>query len=117
MPQQGRLLTAFFFLNHHQQFKKRTMALIDATAFKTAIAAAAVQLTAAWKDTVNDGVALDIKHPSHPLRRVEDLFNFDPATGVVTSDDNFIDAAYAGMVTQKGNDFEVITDPPTPPAP
>ena len=91
------------------------MALIDALSFKTIIDAAASALTDAWTDTIDDGVALEIKHPTHPLRRVDKLFKFDPKTGIVTTDADYIDAAYAGSMPNKSSRFDTITDDPVAP--
>ena len=86
------------------------MALESATNIKAAIATAAADLTTALQDTVVTHTALEIRHPSHPLRKIEKLFLFNPATGVFTSDDAYIDASHAGMNPQKGSDKDVITD-------
>ena len=88
------------------------MALIDSTAFKAATDLAAVQLTALYQDTLLTGVALEVSNPTHPLRNVEKLFNFDPKTGTVTTDASYIDAAYAGSMPNKSSRFDTITDEP-----
>jgi len=85
------------------------MALVTAADFKTQAAAMAAALTTAWSDTVGTFVAAEIAHNHHPLRNIKKLFNFNPATGVVTSNDDYIDAAYAGNYPNKGTDFGVDT--------
>jgi hypothetical protein len=81
------------------------MALESAANIKTAVATAAAALTTVLQDTVLTELAQAIAHPSHPLRDITKLFNFDPATGVVTADDDYIDAALAGAV-YKADPFE-----------
>ena len=83
------------------------MALESATNFKAAIALAAAQLTTAMTDTVLTETAVDIRNPKHPLRKLRSLFNFNPKTGVWTSNDDFIDAAYAGKTPSQGNREEM----------
>lgn len=79
--------------------------------FITAINSAAAALTSAWTDTVLTEVAEVLRHPSHPLRRTEKLFNFDAKTGVVTTDTAYIDAVYdRGFAPSKGNPFSKITE-------
>jgi hypothetical protein len=80
------------------------MALESAANIKTAVGTAATALTTVLQDTVLTELAQAISHPSHPLRDVAKLFNFNPATGAVTADDDYIDAALAGAVT-KANPF------------
>jgi len=87
------------------------MTLVTAVAFKAAAATAAADLTTIWTDTVDTRTADDIRNPKHPLRQIEKLFLFNAVTGVVTSDDAYIDNAYAGLTPNKGNPFDVITDP------
>ena len=89
------------------------MALIIESAFKTQIDAAAVALTTAMNDDTLSGVAVEIAHPSHPLRQIKKLFNFDPATGIWTADAEYITEAYAGNSPMKGTrDQQTITEPP-----
>lgn len=78
------------------------MAKVDATAFKAAIALAAAQLTAALQDDTLTELAAEFKTPMHALRKIEKLFTLDSATGVFTSDDGYIDQAYAGVPENKG---------------
>lgn len=93
------------------------MALIDSTAFKVQTAAMAAAMTAAMADDTDNGVAAEIRNPAHPLRQFEKFFNFDPVTGIVTSDDSYIDDCYAGFAPSKGNQLDIIADLPTPVAP
>jgi hypothetical protein len=86
------------------------MALESATNFKAALALAAVQLTTAWTDTVQTKTALEISDPRHPLRQLEKLFNYNAQTGVITSDDAYVDACYAGGAPSKGSTFDVQAD-------
>ena len=90
------------------------MALPDATAFKAATTLAAVQLNAAMGDTVLTGIANEISGPSHPLRRLDKLFKLDPQSGQWTSNDDYIDKAYAGKMPSEGTrGQQSVTDPPT----
>ena len=72
------------------------MALESATNFKAAIATAAADLTTALQDTVKTELAAEVKNPQAALRRINKLFILDLATGVYTSNDAYIDLAYAG---------------------
>jgi len=84
------------------------MALESQANFKTAIAAAAVQLTTAFQDTVDTKTAGVIADPTHPLRQLEKLFSFAPLTGVVTKDDTYIEAYFDdGKTHPKKNPFDV----------
>ena len=78
------------------------MARVDATAAKAAAALAAAQLTTILQDDTLTALANENKHPMGAMRQVEKLFTLDPATGAVTSDDAYIDAAYAGEPLNKG---------------
>ena len=86
------------------------MSIVSAATFKTQVAAMATALTTAWKDSVQTELPKEISNPLHGLRRVEKFFNFNAKTGVVTSDDAYIDAVYAGDTPSKGNALNVITD-------
>ena len=86
------------------------MALESATNFKAATALAAVQLTAALQDTVKTELAKEVKQPYQPLRRIDKLFILDPATGVYTSNDVYIDAAYLGNFPNVGSKTKGIGD-------
>ena len=86
------------------------MALVSAATFKSNVATAAADLTVAWSDSVLTEVAADIRHPSHPLRKIQKLFSFNAATGVISSDDVYIDAAYAGSMPSKGSEFDVLSN-------
>ena len=86
------------------------MAIISATDFKVQTAAMAAALTAAWKDSAKTEMAAEIKNPHHPLRRVMKFFLTDGATGVITSDDGYVDAAYAGNFPSKGNGLDIVAD-------
>ncbi len=79
------------------------MTLESATNFKAAIATAAADLTTALQDTVKTELAAEVKHPWEALRRIEKLFLLNLATGVFTSNDGYIDAAYAGEPRQVGS--------------
>lgn len=90
------------------------MALILEATFVTQIDAAAAALTIAMNDDTLSGVADEISHPSHPLRKIRKLFNFDPQTGVFTTDTYYISEAYKGAMPMKGTrDQQTITDPPS----
>jgi len=78
------------------------MARIDATAAKAAAALAAAQLTTILQDDTLTELFNDYKQSNHPMRGVEKLFLLAPATGVVTSNDAYIDAAYAGNYPTSG---------------
>ena len=86
------------------------MAIIDATAFKVQTAAMAAALTAAWKDSAKTEVAATIRNPLHPLRQYSKFFTFDAATGIVSADDTYVDACYAGLAPSKGSQLDKITD-------
>ena len=83
------------------------MAIISATDFKTNVATAAAALTTCLQDDTDTKVAREIFARATGLRQIDKLFNFDPATGVVSSDDTYIDACYAGAFPDKGNQFQV----------
>jgi len=89
------------------------MAKVDATAFKAAIALAAAQLTTALQDDTLTELAVDFKNPATPLRYVENLFLMNAATGVVTANDDYVDAAYAGNFPMGQNAMDKI-GPKTP---
>lgn len=84
------------------------MSLESEANFKTAIGTAAADLTTALQDTVLTEMAEVVRNPMHPLRRIEKLFNLNLATGVFTSDDAYIAAAYAGNPLNKGSQMDVI---------
>ena len=84
------------------------MALESATNFKAATALAAVQLTAALQDTVKTELAAEVKQPYQPLRRIDKLFILNNATGVYTSNDAYIDLAYAGNFPNVGSNTKGI---------
>lgn len=85
------------------------MALESQANFKTAIAAAAVQLTTALQDTVDTKTAGVIADPTHPLRQIEKLFSFAPLTGIVTKDDTYIEAFFDdNKIHSKKNPFDVL---------
>ena len=88
------------------------MALISAADFKTQTALMAAAFTAAWLDDGETAVALEISDPRHPLRRVMKYFLFNPTTGVVTSNDAYIDEVYTGEAPIFGNELDVMTDFP-----
>jgi len=83
------------------------MALESEANFKTAIGTAAADLTTALQDTVLTEPAPGMGDSKHPLRKIDKLFNYNAATGVYTSDDAYIAAAYAGNPTIKGNTSDV----------
>ncbi len=89
------------------------MALIIEANFITQIDAAAAALTTAMNDDTLSGIALEIQHPYHPLRKIEKLFNFDPVTGIWTTDTDYIGEAYKDNIPMKGTrDQQTITEPP-----
>ena len=85
------------------------MALESAVNFKAAIATAAADITTAWGDTVLTEIAKPIRHNHHPLRKLNKLFILNPATGVVTANDAYIDAAYAGNFPNVPNGLDKVT--------
>lgn len=85
------------------------MSIVSAAVFKTQVAAMATALTTAWKDSVATEVAASIRNPLHGLRQVDKFFSFNPATGVVTSDDGYIDSVYAGDTPNKGSQLDITT--------
>ena len=85
------------------------MAIVSVSTFKTHMATMATALTSAWKDSVKTEVAASIKHPFHGLRRIEKFFNFNAATGVVTADDDYIEACYDGIIPSKGSQLDVVS--------
>jgi hypothetical protein len=78
------------------------MARVDATAAKAAAATAAADLTTILQDDTLTELFNDYKQNHHPMRGLENLFLLDPATGVVTANDAYIDAAYAGDYPTSG---------------
>ena len=80
------------------------MARIDATAAKTAVGLAAVQLTTLLQDDTLEELFNDYKQAHHPMRTIENMFLLDPATGVVTANDVYIDAAYDGNYPNSGRE-------------
>jgi hypothetical protein len=86
------------------------MTVVTDVNFKAAIALAAAQITIAWSDTILTEVAQPLKNPMAPLRNIEKLFNFDAATGVVTSNDGYIDECYAGKAPSVGSQFDKVAD-------
>jgi hypothetical protein len=82
------------------------MALESAANFKAAIATAAADITTAWSDTVLTEIAAEIRNNHHPLRKLKKLFLFNAATGVVTANDAYIDACYAGSFPNVGTGFD-----------
>lgn len=80
------------------------MARVDATAAKAAAALAAVQMTTILQDDTLTELFNDYKQNHHPMRGMEDMFLLDPATGIVTANDAFIDAAYAGNYPNSGRE-------------
>ncbi len=78
------------------------MARITATAAKAAAATAAVDLTTILQDDTLEELFLDYKNAQHPIRKFENFFLVDAATGVVTSNDDYIDNAYAGDYPTSG---------------
>ena len=72
------------------------MARVDATAAKAAAATAAADLTTIMQDDTLTELFNDYKENHHPMRDIEGLFLLNPATGVYTANDDYIDSAYAG---------------------
>ena len=79
------------------------MAKVSAATFKTQMATAATALTTAFKDSVLTELAGDFKNPLDALRKLEKLFTLNSATGVFTSNDDYIDDYYAGTPDNKGS--------------
>ena len=86
------------------------MAIVTEVNFKAANALAAAQLTVMFQDTVKTEMAVALKQPYQPLRRLEKLWILDPATGVVTSNDDYITLAYAGGFPNVGSQTKAIGD-------
>ena len=78
------------------------MARVDATAAKAAAALAAVQLTTIMQDDTVAELAEGNTNNHSPMRNIKNLFLLDAATGVVTSNDDYIDSAYAGNYPTSG---------------
>jgi len=55
----------------------------------------AAALTTMYDDTVLTGMAVDLADPRHPLRKYEDLLQFDAGTGVYTTNVTALAVAYA----------------------
>ena len=72
------------------------MAKVSAASFKGLITSASADITQALSDDTILGTASEFVNPMRPERQLERLFNFDPATGIYTANDLYIDAAYAG---------------------
>lgn len=89
------------------------MAKVDATTFKAQVATAAAALTTALQDDTLTELAKDFKNPATPLRIIENLFLMDAATGVVTANDDYVDAAYAGDFPMGQSSLDNV-GPPTP---
>ena len=80
---------------------------------KTQAAAIATALTLIWGDTVDTRANSLLVDPTHPMRQLEKMLSFDPATGIVTSDDVYITGAYDGKTIVKGNAFSGVVAKPT----
>ena len=78
------------------------MARIDATAAKAAAALAAAELTTIMQDDTVAELATENKNNHSPMRGIKKLFLLDPATGVYTANDDYIDSAYAGNFPTSG---------------
>lgn len=87
------------------------MAKVTATVFKAQVATAAAALTTALQDDTLTELANEYKPNHHALRRIEKLFNLDKATGVVTADDVYVDAVYAGNTPNKGTEMDGQGEP------
>ena len=72
------------------------MAKVSAVAFKAALATAATDLTTALGDSVLTELAVEYKPALHPLRDLNKLFILNRTTGVYLSNDDLVDAVYAG---------------------
>jgi len=80
------------------------MARVDATAAKAAAALAAAQMTVILQDDTLTELAVENKENHSPMRDMEAMLLLDPDTGVVTSNDDYIDAAYAGNYPNSGRE-------------
>ncbi len=78
------------------------MARVTATAAKAAAALAAVQLTVIMQDDTLTIPAIENRQNHTPLRGIKKLFLYNPVTGVYTSNDDYIDSAYAGNFPTSG---------------
>lgn len=81
------------------------MAKKNATAFKAAIALAAVQINAALEDDTDaDEMANEFRSGHEHLRQLENLFVIDIADGQYAANDDYIDACYDGHppISNKG---------------
>ncbi len=78
------------------------MAKVTATAFKAALATAAVDLTTAMQDVTLTELAVEFKSSLHALRDLNKLFILNKATGVYTSNDDYVDSSYAGNFPNQG---------------
>lgn len=85
------------------------MAIVSESTFKTHVATMATALTSAWKDSVKTEVAASIRNPANGLRKIEKFFNFNAGTGVVSADDDYIEACYDGLIPSKGNQLNVVS--------
>jgi len=88
------------------------MAQVTEAIFKQKMADFAAALTDAMADDTDNGMAAVLTDPRHPLRDIEKLFNFDPQTGQVTANTDYIGKTYEGKKPSVSNPFDQISDPP-----
>lgn len=81
------------------------MALKTKAAILTELNLIAASLNTAYADTVS-GVAVEVKRPTSPLRRLNKLFNIS-AAGVVTTNTAYVDAIFNGAGTALVNNSAV----------
>ncbi len=86
------------------------MAKVTETVFKSQIATAAPFIQDALRDDTLVEMAVEFKNPHHPLRKIEKLFIYDPATGGVVANDDYIAKAYAGKYPNVGSGSDKIND-------
>ena len=84
------------------------MAIITATAFKAAVALAAAEFTTMMQDDTLTETAAILRNKHHPLRNWMKMFSYNRSTGVTTADDAYVDAAYAGLFPNQGNDMGFV---------
>ena len=86
------------------------MAIISAAAFKAAVALAAAEFTTMMQDDTLTETTPILRNNHHPLRNWIKFFNYNKSTGVVTADDAYVDAAYAGAYPNQGNDLDFVAN-------
>ena len=88
------------------------MALNTEINVKAQAALIATALNTALGDTVLTGLAVELSHPSHPLRNISKMVTLSNV-GVFTANDDYIAAAFAGTRLNPSADAqESITPDP-----